>query len=205
MTPFYFTNLDIRIHLRRNSFYYITFILSIIISIIIGVIIVISNESYLNLLVSSNKNLYSFINGKFSAMQIFKSVFFKFLYPILFVLILGMNFYLCIFSYLIVIYQFTIFFMTTFAVIQLYGISGVLTSFFIIVPVNLFFFCILIFVSVTSLERSKLAKNNRYFKEGYNSLYFIKIFFSIILLLAVSFVVAFIVPLILKSSIFSIF
>ena len=199
------TKNDIGYHFRKNSSYYISFMVSIILALIIAIIIIISNEGYLSLLVSNNKILYSLINGTATLNNIFFSRLTNFSFPMLLILILGLNYYLCFFSFVIVMYQFVVFIMTAYAIIDIYGFGGILSDLFLIVPVNLIFFVILIFLSVVCIERGKEAERNRYFAEGYNGLFFVKVGACFLMVILLSLVVAFIFPLILKSAIFSIF
>ena len=188
-----------RLHLKRNRLFYISFFCAIILSIIFGVIVVISNDSYLNLLISSNKNLYSLINVSASLIDVFWKVFFKFFYPLLFVFILGINYYLCLFSYIIVGYQFSIFFMTIFALIDIYKFSGFLICLFIIIPLNFIFFGLLIYFSVINLERSLTSYKNKYFKEGYDKNYFINVLLVFLMLTIISFIISIILIFSLKK------
>lgn len=205
MRTLYLSKSDIRFHFMKNSRYYYSFLCAIIFSLVISVIVIISNNGYLNLLVSSNKILYSLINGTAILKEIFWNRFLTFSFPLILVLFLGINYYLALLSFLIVMYQFVVFIMTVYAVVEMYGFTGLLNNIFMIVPVNLLFFACLIFLSVVCLERAKSAQKNRYFAEGYNSIFLIKVGVCFLFVLALSSFVAFIYPAILKSAIFSIF
>lgn len=196
---------DVKSHFRRNSGYYYLFLISIIIAIVCAVIIVVLNDSFLSLLVSKNKILYSFINGTASLNGLFFDSFFKFCYPILIILFLGLNYYSCLLSYIFITYQFSIFIMTVSALINVYYFAGVMISVFLVIPINLIYFANLVFLCVVCLERSRYAKRTKYFKEGYNKHYFFKVVFCFFITIILSFVIAYIFPMILKSAIFSIY
>ena len=205
MKNLFLTKNDIAYHFKKNSEFYIGFIIVLVLAIIASSIIVISSDGYLNLIVTSNKNFYSLVNGTAVLSEIFWHRFLNFLLPTILVILLGLNFYLALFSYVIVGYQFSIFVFTIFAVIDMYGFAGVINSLLLIIPLNLLFFANLIFLSVVCLERSKLASRYKSFGEGYSEFYFIKVLICLIVCFVLSLVVAFVYPLILKSAIFSIY
>lgn len=196
---------DIGYHFRKNSGYYLTFVCIIFVSLIVGLVIVFSSDGYLSLLVSKNKNLYNYINGTIKFNEIFLRQLIKFLYPIIIILIFGLNFYLCKLCYLFVGYQFVIFIMTISAMISVYTFSAVIVLLLFIIPINIIYFLCLIFVSVVCLERSYYAKRTKYFKEGYNKNYFFKIILAFIIITALVLIISFVFPLLLKSAIFFVF
>lgn len=196
---------DIGQHFKKNSGLYISFLITITISIVVAVIILISSDGYLNLIVSKNKILYGLINGTTSIKDLFWDKLINFLFPMIIVTIMGMNFYLCLLSYLLVGYQFVLLIMTSYAVIDLYGFLGTIGVITMILPINLIFFATLIFLSVICLERSKLASRFKNFLEGYDEIYFFKIIACLVIAFLLVLLVSIVYPLILKSAIFSIY
>lgn len=205
MKIFNFSTRDFCCHFRKNSGYYYIFLLSIIVSTIIAIVIVLSSDSYLSLLVSKNKNLYNFINGSVKFSEIFFGCLFKFILPLIIILLLGLNYHTSLLSIIFVSYQFAIFVMTITAIIVTYMFSGVLISLFFIIPVNLLFFITIIFLSVVCLERSSYAKKTKYFKEAYDKFYFSKVFLSFAIIICLSLIISVVFPILLKSSIFFIY
>ena len=177
----------------------------LILSVLISIIIIISSDGYLNLIVSRNKILYAIINGTASIKELFWDRMVNFIFPMIIIVILGLNYFLCYLSFLLVGYQFVIFCMTIYAVIDMYGFFGVLGTIILMLPVNLIFFASLIFLSVVCLERSKQANKYKYFLEGYSDSYFLKIIVCIAIGVGLTILVSIVFPLILKSAIFSIY
>ena len=199
------TKNDISYHFKKNREYYILFMIVAFLSIFISYIVIISSDGYLNLIDSKNKTFYSFVNGTACLSELFWSKFISFVVPMLVIVLLGMNFYLSLFSYVLFGYQFSVFIMTIYSIIDIYGFAGVVDSFLLIIPLNLLFFCVMIFLSVTCLQRSRLANRYKYFAEGYDFVYFLKVAICLILCLMLSAIISFVYPLILKSAIFSIY
>lgn len=196
---------DFNYHFKKNSGYYYCFLFALVVSLTISIIIVLTSDNYLNLLVSKNKNLYSYINGTVSYTEMFFNNFLKFSLPLVIIFVLGLNYYSSLISYIFVGYQFSIFIMTIVAIINVYLFSGVLTCIFFIIPINILYFVCLVFMSVVCIERSSYANRTKYFKEAMNSFFFSKIFICFLFVLLISILISFVFPLILKSAIFFIY
>ena len=200
-----FSVYDIYLHFRKNKSYYIIFGVFAVVAIVISIIFIAMSDRYLSLLVSGNKNLYKFINGTASGGEIFFSRVKSFIFPLIIVLLLGLWYESSLLSYIVFTYQFSVFILSIAGQISVYYLSGVLTSIFLIIPINLIFFATLIFLSVTCIDRAMQAKRFHNFFEGFNGVFFIKIAICFLMVIVLSIIVAFFIPAILKSSIFLIF
>lgn len=192
-------------HFRENSSYYFSFFVCLIIGIIIGIIVVSSSENYLNIMTSKNKLLYSYINGTVSISNLFWNQLYKFLLPLLLIILLGLNFYSSFISFVFITYQASILVLNGAAIISLYGLSGILNFLFIMLPVNLMYFAVMAYFIALIVNRARLAQKYKDFSFGFNrDLFFrLAIAFAIIILMCI--LTSLIYTLFLKSAIFIIF
>lgn len=197
---------DVKLYFRQNKISYILFAVALIIGLIIGLIISFTNDSYLNLLSSENKILYSIINGTANSADVFFDKFFVLIVPIILIFLTGLNYYLSLLSFIFIAYQSALLMLTSMAVVFTYGIKGFLNVIFIIVPLNLLYFIVLIFFSSVCLSRSKKANKLKSFSYGLKEEFFI---FSsvacILMVIFICFVGTIILPLFLRNAIFIIF
>ena len=87
--------------------------------------------------------------------------------PLFLIFVLGLNFYLSLFNYLIIGYQSSVLTMSIFAIISTYGLSGILNVLFIIIPINLVYIISLIIFASENLKRSYRANKLKNFTIGY--------------------------------------
>ncbi len=197
---------DIKEYLKKHSLVFISFLIIFLVGVLFGVINTLASDNYLKILTKDNKILYSFINGSIKAGSVFWKYLWSLVLPLLLIFLLGLNFYLCLFSYVLIAYQSSVFAMSVFAIISTYGFSGMLNVVFIILPINIVYILALILFASENLIRSYEAKKIKRFTHNYGSNEFI--FVSIVSLLSVvliCFVGLVIIPLFLKNAIFLIF
>lgn len=200
-----FCGSDIRQHFRENRSYYFSFFVCFLIGIIIGIIVVSSNESYLNLMTSKNKVLYSYINGTLSISELFWNQFYKFLLPLILIFILGFNYYTSFLSFIFITYQASIFIMSGAALISLFGLSGILNFLLIMLPVNLLYFAVLAYFIAITASRARLALRYHDFIYGINNSFIFRLTLAFALIIVICILTGLIYPLFLKSAIFIIF
>ena len=196
---------DVKFYFKKNSKYYFSFFAVLVFSVAISVVIMLGSDSYLELIVSKNKVLFSFISGGAKLSSVFWGRISSSLFLFLLIFVLGLNYYLSILSYLVVGYQFVIFLLTIYAVINVFYFSGALVCLLILIPLNLLFFLSLIFFSVTCIERSHEAERQKYFKFGFDAIFFSKLAVSLAVNFVLSFFVSYVLPLVLKSAVFTIY
>lgn len=196
---------DIRLHFRENRSYYFSFLMCFCLGIAIGIIVVSSNESYINLLTSQNKILYSYINGTYSISEVFWNQFFKFLLPLVLIFILSLNYYSSLLSFIFITYQSAVFIMSVSAIISLYGMSGILNFIFIMLPINLIYFAVMAFFMICVIGRSRLASRYHEFGFGFERQFLVKLLISVCFIFFLCILASLIYPLFLKSAIFIIF
>ena len=197
---------DIKEYFKNNLSIYISFLIVFLVGMIFGVVNSVSSDNYLKILTKDNKILYSFINGSIKVGSVFGKYLWKLLLPLFLIFVLGLNFYLCLFSYLIIGYQSSVLIMSIFAIISTYGLSGVFNVLFIVLPVNLIYITTLIIFATENLKRSYNAKRIKKFAVGYAGDKFIfSLCVSVCCIVLISLVGSIIIPLFLKNAIFLIF
>ena len=197
---------DINFYLNENKKFYIAFFLSLFFGIVIGMFVVFSNDSYLELATSNGRNLISVINGTTSVGSYFWKQLLSFVFPLIILFVLNLNFYVGLVSYVLVSYQSMLFVMSMSSVVSIYGISGILNVIFVMFPVNLLYLCLLIFFAVTCSKRSFDAMKYKYFGYGFgDDGFLIKLLIGFIGVIVLSILATIIYPLILKNAIFMIF
>lgn len=166
---------------------------------------VFTNDYYLNLLSTNNKVLYAYISGTADTFEIFGRKLLSFIVPMVLIFLLGLNYYTSLLSFVFVGYQFALLVMTGACLVSVYGISGIFNFLFLVLPVNLVYFALLIFLAVTCIGRSKVAGQCGRFGYGYDSLFFAKTAVCLISVLCLTIVACILVPLFLKNANFIIF
>lgn len=179
--------------------------LCVAVGIVLGFVLAFASSNFVNLLTSSNKKLYTLINGTADYMGLFWKKFISFLMPMILLFLLSLNYHLSLFCYLFITYQTALFVLSCSAIVKLYAMSGFLNVLFIMIPVNIVFFAVLFFVTATVMGRAKIAKKYKNFSYGFDEWFFIKLASSVLILCLLAFLVCVIIPLFLKNSIFIIF
>lgn len=194
---------EIKYYFKRHSSIYISFLIVFLVGVIFGVLNSISSDSYLKLLTKENKILYSIINGSSKMGSMFGKNIIKLYGPMILIFLLNLNFYLGLLSYVLIAYQSSMLTLSIFALVSMYGLSGVLNAIFIVVPINVIYIFNLIFFSVTSLKRSKAALKNKNVLYGFkNSEYLIPTTLSISITFLIIIIAVIILPMFLKTAIF---
>ena len=176
-----------------------------ILGVVLGIVVAVSSDDYLAIINSSNKNLYSLINGTGDWLKIFWKQIKLFTAPIILILIFGLSYYTIWFGYVIIIYQSSLLILSSVALSKIYGISGLINVIFLIVPINLFNFGILCYLVVVCVSRSRWSFKHKDFKFGYNKNYFISVGFVLLAVVLLSLFSSFAVSVFLKNANFLIF
>ena len=175
------------------------------VGIVVGFVLVFSGSSFVNLLTSSNKKLYTLINGTADYMGLFWKKFLSFLLPILLVFVLSLNYYLGLLCYIFITYQVSLFIMSCAAVVKLYAMAGFLNVFFIMIPINIMFFAVLFYAVVTMMRRAKVASRYKQFAYGFDDVFFAKFAICVLCLIIIALLACVVLPLFLKNAIFIVF
>ena len=191
---------DVRFHIKQNRKIYFMLFLCLIIGLVFGIVVAASSDEFLNLITSKNKTLYSYINGSADYFKVFWKRFLIFLAPVLLIVALGVCAYVSLFAGLFLSYQTALFVLSCTAMIKVYGLTGFLSVLFFVLPVNLIYLSILVFLSCFCITRSFIALKNKRFWMGFDEVFFIKLFPVIFLLLILSFVSCVVVALFLKNA-----
>ncbi len=197
---------DIKEYFKNNLSLYISFLIVFLVGVVFGIINSLSSDNYLKILTKENKILYSFINGSIKVGSVFGKYLWKLILPLFLIFVLGLNFYFCLFSYLIIGYQSSVLIMSIFAMVSTYGLSGVLNVLFIMLPINLIYIMALIIFASENLKRSYRAIKLKKFAIGYaDDKYIFSLVVSILCVIIISLFGSIIIPLFLKNAIFLIF
>jgi len=175
------------------------------IGIVIGIMIALSKSSYLGLLNIKNKNMINYINGTISPIAIFWESFSSFILPFVIIFLLSLNFYLSYLNFIIIIYQSSLLFLTSLALVESYSFLGFLKIFLINFPVNVIYFIALFIWVVLCFNRAKISHKYKYFCAGFDYKFFMSLMRCLFAVLILSLFIAVVLPLILKTAIFILF
>ncbi len=196
---------DIKGYLYKNRSYYIFFGMSFFIGIIIGIILSFTNESFYELLSSNKKLVFTIMNGTIDYLAFFWKVLIQFFCPLVLLLVLNLNYYLGLLSYLFVGYQAGAMVISYSAIITSYGFSGIFNVFCLLLPINIIYFACLIFYGVTCRTRSKQALFDKRFASGFDNDFHTKTIVAIVFVVLLSFLASVVIPLTLKTFTYIIF
>jgi len=197
---------DIKCYFEKRKKTYLLAFGFIVVGIIVGIFIATSSERYLSLLKSSDKTLFDYINGKISFSKQFFSLFLKFFLPMVVVFVVCLSSYSSFLGFVFLAYNGVLFFLNTYAIIAEFGITGVLSFVFLILPTNLLLFAVLIFFFEVCGSRCKMAKAYRNAFYGFGEMEFwFKLLLGVIVGFIAAFVLTFVFLIVLKSHIFMIY
>lgn len=193
---------DLKNHIEKNKALYIMLLFCFVLGIIIGFIIAVSNVSFLGLLNIKNKTFINYINGTVSVNLTFWNSLIQFLTPLIIVFLLSFNYYLNYLNFVMFIYQSTLLFLTCLSVIETYNFLGFLKIFFISIPINLLYFVVLMFWIVACYNRSREMHYYKNFSAGFNKIFYFRLCITTVMIILISVLVGFVIPLLLKTAIF---
>ena len=197
---------DIKYFFKENRKIFFGFLLFVLIGIVIGIFISVSTDSYLSLLTTKEKLFFDYANGKIDySKQVFNLII-NFLTFQVITFLLNLNFYSGLLSYILIMYQSVLLFLSSTAIIINSGFSGVLNVLFLVLPVNFFVFFLNILFSVVCVSRSCKAKKVKNFSYYFDNKEF---WFILLFLIIFSIVFAYLINLIyvvmLRKRVFIIF
>ena len=196
---------DLKYYFSKNKKIYLFFLFFFFLGIIVGIIIAFSSDSYLTLLTSKDKLFFDYVNGKADFGKQSMKIMLSFIVFQIIIFLLNLNFYSGLLSFLLVSYQSSLLFLSLSALVSEYGFSGVLTTLFLILPVNIVLIGANILFSGFCLIRSFEALKQKQFSFGLD-----KSFFGIVLIFFVfeilySYLISFLLMVVLKKRFFIIF
>lgn len=196
---------DLKYYFLKNKKIYLFFLFFFFIGIIVGIVIAFSSDSYLTLLTSKDKVLFDYVNGKASFSKQSTKILSSFIIFQIIVFLLNLNFYSGLVSFLLISYQGSLFYLSLAALISQYGFSGVLTTLFLIIPINVFLVGINILFSGFCLTRSFEAIKHKRFSFGFEKEFWIVILLFFVFEIVFSYVISFLLMLVLKRRFFIMF
>ena len=196
---------DIKYYFSKNKKIYLFFLFFLFLGVIAGIIISVSSDSYLTLLTSKDKVLFDYVNGKADFGKQSMKIMFSFLVFQIIVFLLSLNFYSGLISFLLVSYQGSLFYLSLSAVILKYGFSGVLTTLFLILPVNIILIGMNILFAGFCFIRSYNSLKQKRFLVGFGKEFWLMILLFFILEILFSYLISFVFMIVLKRRFFIIF
>ena len=196
---------DLKYYFEKNKKIYLFFLFFFFVGIIVGIVIAFSSDSYLTLLTSKDKVLFDYVNGKADFGKQLVKIMLSFLVFQAIVFLLNLNFYSGLVSFVLVSYQSSLLYLSISALISSHGFSGVLTTLFLILPVNIILIGVNILFAGFCVVRSYEALKLKRFSYGFEKNFWNIVLFFIIFDILFSYLYSFLLVVILKRRFFIIF
>ena len=196
---------DLKYYFQKNKKIYLFFLFFFIFGIVIGSIIAFSSDSYLTLLSTKDKVFYDYVNGKVDFGKESAKLILSFIAFQTIIFLLNLNFYSGLLSYVLISYQSSLMFLSLVALISRYGFSGILTSLFLILPINVVLIGTNILFAGFCFKRSFLSLKMRRFSYGLDKQFWSVVLLFLICELIFSYLITFIFVVILRRRFFIIF
>ena len=196
---------DLKYYFQKNKKIYLFFLFFFFIGIITGVIISFTTDSYLTLLTTKDKVFFDYVNGKADFGKESTKMILNFLIFQGITFLLNLNFYSGLVSYFLISYQSSLMFLSLTALIAEHGFIGVLTTLFLILPVNIILIGTNILLSGFYLVRSYNALKYKSFSYGFDKKYFLILLLFFIVEIVFSYLITFLFVLVLRRRFFIIF
>lgn len=196
---------DLKYYFEKNKKIYLFFLFFFFVGIIVGIVIAFSSDSYLTLLTSKDKVLFDYVNGKADFGKQSVKIMLSFLVFQAIVFLLNLNFYSGLVSFVLVSYQSSLLYLSISALISSHGFSGVLTTLFLILPVNIILIGVNILFAGFCVVRSYEALKLKRFSYGFEKNFWNIVLFFIIFDILFSYLYSFLLVVILKRRFFIIF
>lgn len=196
---------DLKYYFEKNKKIYLFFLFFFFIGIIVGIVIAFSSDSYLTLLTSKDKVLFDYVNGKADFGKQSVKMMLSFLVFQAIVFLLNLNFYSGLVSFVLVSYQSSLLYLSISALISSHGFSGVLTTVFLILPVNIILIGVNVLFAGFCMVRSFGALKQKQFSFGFEKNFWNIVLFFIIFDILFSYLYSFLLVVILKRRFFIIF
>ncbi|MCR5553127.1 MAG: hypothetical protein K6F08_00015 [bacterium] len=181
--------------------------LCLLAGIVLGIFSVDNNSSFLKVLNSSNKILLELIRGDAEPFALFFSKLLESVLLFLLIFVFSLSIYSCFLCFLFIIYQGLTLAIISATIIRAYSFSGILNVIFVICPINILWFCVIVLAITLCVARAYEAKKyNLSFNVSFKYFEFFKkyvICFCFALIVVI--VYSFIVPLLLKSFVYIVY
>lgn len=202
----YFSFNDFKMYLKRNKNIFICLLCCVFIGILLGVFIVVSSESYLSILTSSDHVFFDYVNGNVSLSSQASELIVNNLIFELIVFLLCLNYYSGLVTYALVSFQSMLLFFSLSATISEFGFSGALLSIFLALPTNLVLLAGNLIFCLVCLSRSFETERFKCFKMGFDrKSYWLALGTLVGFSIVISCLIILLFMIVLKSRIFIIF
>ena len=192
---------DILTFLKKYRLLIIFLFLCLILGIVLGIFSVDNNSSFLKILNSSNKIMLELIRGDAKPFALFFSKLIEAALLFALIFVFSLSIYSCFLCFFFIVYQGLTLAIISATIIRAYSFSGILNVIFVICPINIIWFSVIVLAICLSVARAHEAKKfNLSFKASFKYFEYFKKYavcfcFAVIVVLVYSFVV----PLLLKS------
>jgi len=207
MSKSFFNKNDITEHFSKCKNLYIITVVTLIISIIIGIVLSFGDFNYLSILNSSDNKIFDLIIGDFKPKEMYYLKLKNILLFFMIIFLLNTNVYSSFLSFVYLGYQFLLFVFTCIGVVNLNGFVGLINVVFLLIPINLIYYFIMVVFNCVLVNRAFVAYKYRYkFLDSFKSENVLRlIIVCFILSIIVCFVYSYIVPLFIKSLVFVVY
>ena len=176
-----------------------------LLGIIAGIIISFTSDSYLALLTTKDKVFFDYVHGKADFGKESTKMILNFLLFQGIAFLLNLNYYSGLLSYFLISYQSSMMYLSLSALIAQHGFIGVLTTLFLILPVNIILIGTNMLFSGFCLIRGHNALKYKKFTYGFDKKFFLVLLLFFVFEIVFSYLVTFLFVLILRRRYFIIF
>ena len=188
-------------HLKKCKTIFVFLAISILLGLILGLVLVFSDVGYTGVLAFSNKNIFAYINGTATSLNIFFEKLIETAVSFILIYVFCLSTISSILSFVFISYQSMLLVITSSALINLYGFAGILNVVLLLVPINvclILVFCLAISVGVLRVQEAKKYHEPFGYSFKINKFYS-KYFICFLLMVALCAIYAFGLAIVLKS------
>ena len=196
---------DLKYYFQKNKKIYLFFLFFFLLGIIAGIIISFTSDSYLALLTTKDKVFFDYVNGKADFGKESTKMILNFLLFQGIAFLLNLNYYSGLLGYFLISYQSSMMYLSLSALIAQHGFIGILTTLFLILPVNIVLIGTNMLFSGFCLIRSYNALKYKKFTYGFDKKFFLILLLFFVFEIVFSYLVTFLFVLVLRRRYFIIF
>lgn len=195
----FFNVKSLKSYIRANKKMYLLCLLIVFVGLALGVYLVLSENMEQDVYTTTSLSLGEIIVNDYSGVEAFFECFFHLLLPLCILFVLSLNKYSMILGHCYLGFQGLLLGASIASVIVSFGVAGCLNALFLMLPINLLNFCVII-SGVTIFYRRRILANSQHIKFLPSLRLFLpKILYLVLGVVIVSIVYGFIYPLLLRS------
>ena len=195
----FFNVKSLKSYIRANKKMYLLCLLIVFVGLALGVYLVLSENMEQDVYTTTSLSLGEIIVNDYSGVEAFFECFFHLLLPLCILFVLSLNKYSMILGRCYLGFQGLLLGASIASAIMSFGVAGCLNALFLMLPINLLNFCVII-SGVTIFYRRRILANSQHIKFLPSLRLFLpKILYLVLGVVIVSIVYGFIYPLLLRS------